>query len=114
MATVDDRLRAASYVPKVQGSAKRPALYVVDDKRPAVVVNAQTCGVRAISRTGQTDRVNRYVAETFPDAKPLNPSQFSNDVEQVWSIPGGIIATTRNDWVGNSSAYTLILFKPDT
>lgn len=78
-----------------------------------MVVNERICGVRAISRTGQTERVNRYIAATFPKARPMQTDRFAIDVEQVWQIDGGLIATTRNDWVGNRSTYTLMLFRPD-
>lgn len=112
MAAMDATLRKAGYVPKVAASARRPAIYVVDDRRPAVVVGERICGVRAVSRTGQTERMNRYVAAAFPEARPVGTQGFSTDVEQVWQIEGGMIATTRNDWVGNRSAYTVALFRP--
>ena len=70
------------------------------------------CGVRAIARTGQTNRVQRYVATTFPQARRVSPDRFGPDVEEAWAVEGGMIATMRNDWVGNGSAYTVTLFRP--
>ena len=113
MAAMDTLLRQANYVPKPQVNPGGPTVYVVDDRRPAVVVNDTVCGVRATSRTGQTERVRRYISETYPNARPVSTEPFSSDVEQAWQIPGGMIATTRNDWVGNRSAYSVVLFRPD-
>ncbi|MBZ0123214.1 MAG: hypothetical protein K8F31_04950, partial [Roseovarius sp.] len=114
MAAQDARLRAAGYIPKVRASAGRPALYVVDDRRPAVAVSDRICAVRAVARTGQRERVDRYVAATFPAARPLARDGLSRDVEQAWTIEGGIIATTRNLWAGNVTTYTVTLFTPDS
>ncbi len=114
MAARDADLRAAGYVPKVRATTTRPALYVVDDRRPAVAVSDRLCAVRAIARTGQRERVNRYVADTFPAARPLARDGLSRDVEQAWTIEGGIIATTRNLWAGNVTTYTVTLFTPDS
>lgn len=108
----DAKLRAAGYLPKVRARADRPALYVVDDRRPAVAVSDRICAVRAIARTGQRERVNRYVADTFPTARALARDGLSRDVEQAWAIDGGMIATTRNLWVGNVTTYTVTLFTP--
>jgi len=113
MAAMDNMLRRASYVPKPKINPKGPTVYVVYDKRPAVAVNDHICGVRALTRTGQTERVGRYITETFPEARPASKDQFSNDVEQVWQINGGMIATMRSNWVGNRSEYTLVLYRAD-
>lgn len=114
MAAQDARLRAAGYVPKVRATAHRPALYVVDDRRPAVAVSDRICAVRAIARTGQRERVNRYVAQTYPTARPLARDGLSRDVEQAWATGSGIIATTRNLWAGNVTTYTVTLFTADS
>jgi len=113
MASMDDRLRAAGFVPRIRPSGRRPGVYVVDDNRPAVMVDRRICGVRAVSRTGQTDRVNRYIAKTYPTARPIDPAGISKDVEQAWAIPGGLIATTRTNLASNRTTYSLILFNPE-
>lgn len=109
----DEALRAAGYVPGYKSTGTRPVLYVVDDWRPAVLVGARICGVRAQSRTGQTDRLRRYIATTFPEAMPVSPERFRNDVEQVWQVEGGMIGTMRNVWEGNRTTYTVLLFRPE-
>lgn len=111
-AAQDAALRDAGYVPKIRPGARRAGVYVADDWRPAVISDARICGVRAIARTGQTNLVNRYVAASFPRATALDPAAFGNDVEQAWRVEGGMIATMRNDWAGNRSAYTVTLFRP--
>jgi len=112
MAATDTMLRKAGYVPRHPATARRPALYLVDDWRPAVVADDRLCGVRAVSRTGQTDRLNRFIGESFPASRPLPPARFGVDVEQAWSTDTGMIATMRNDWVGNRSTYTVVLYEP--
>lgn len=77
-----------------------------------MLLGQRICGVRAVSRTGQTNALNRYVAKAFPDARPLAPARFGTDVEQAWQIDGGLIATMRNDWIGNRAAYTVSIFRP--
>jgi len=114
MAARDAELRAAGYVPKLRASAGRPALYVVDDRRPAVAVSDRLCAVRAVARTGQTERVNRYVADTFPAARPVSTDGLARDVEQAWATGGRLIATARNLWAGNVTTYTVTLFTADS
>lgn len=109
---VDKALRDVSYVPTSTRNGTR--LYIVDDSRPAIAISERSCAVRALSRTGQTDRVKRYMAETFPDAKPLTPAAFGKDVEQVWKVgeprPGAIV-TTRTVELGTTTSYTLIFLR---
>ena len=113
---LDTQLRAASYVPMRRGqtaAARTSRLYVVDDRRPAVIVSDRICGVRAISRTGQTEEINSYITNAFPKARPMATDRLNRDVEQAWQIDDGIIATTRNRWIGNRSAFTVLLFRPE-
>ncbi|MEM8774818.1 MAG: hypothetical protein AAGF53_07270 [Pseudomonadota bacterium] len=109
---VDKALREVSYVPT--RTANGTLLYVVDDSRPAIAISEQSCSVRALSRTGQTDRVKNYMAENFPEAKQLTPAAFGKDVEQVWEVgaprPGAIV-TTRTIELGTTTSYTLIFLR---
>jgi len=109
--SLDRRLRAASYVPTKSTSGKAVRLYVVDDRRPAVAVGRRSCTVYARSRTGQTDRVGRYVSETFPEARPADPGQFGRDIEQAWLINGGIVATMRKFDADNKTSFALIRYR---
>ena len=108
-------LRGSNYVPYRSKPRKGVQVWVVDSKRPAVGVSETMCLVQARSRTGQTERVRRYVADTFPDARPTAPAPFGRDIEQAWALPGNrILATRRHVETGNISTYALILFHPDT
>ncbi|MEQ9260783.1 MAG: hypothetical protein RIG84_16980, partial [Roseovarius sp.] len=109
----ESALRSAGYVPRPQQAAGAPRVFVVDDLRPAVLSGARICGVRAVSRTGQTEAVQGYVAKAFPEARPASPAPLGSDVEQAWQVEGGMLATTRNHWVGNAATYTLLLYRPD-
>lgn len=111
-ASHDAQLRAAGYVLTAKAVRNGVRLYLVDDRRPAVAVSADMCLVQALARSGQTDRVNRYVVGTFPGAKPLGTADLGAFVEQAWAIPGGILATERRVDAGNHSRYSIILFRP--
>lgn len=108
----DAVLRSSGYVPKTRPKPGAARAWVVDDLRPAIVSGGRICGARARARTGQTDAVQGYIAETFPQARALDTGQFGPEVEQAWQVEGGVLATTRSDWVGNASSYTLLLYRP--
>ncbi|MBZ0127689.1 MAG: hypothetical protein K8F59_01105 [Rhodobacteraceae bacterium] len=114
LAAQDGDLRAAGYVPAVDTPRNGARLYVVDDRRPAVAISARMCLVQAMARTGQTERAHAYVAETFPEAKPIGTADLGRHVEQAWAIPGGILATERRMDASNRSRYSIILFRPGT
>lgn len=110
-AALEARLRAAGYVRmKHTGAAQ---VYLVDDRRPAVVLSDRLCGARATSRTGQTEEINTYVARTFPKARSVSTETIDAEVEQAWAIEGGMIATTRSRWVGNRAAFGVLIFRPE-
>ncbi|MGX9356569.1 hypothetical protein ACS3SW_15810 [Roseobacteraceae bacterium S113] len=107
-------LRAASYVPRPTKNDVQ--LFLVDNRRPAVALTDRICMVKARSRTGQTERFTNYVAETFPDATPLDKSTFSTRLENAWAVRDpapGIIATERRVDRGNETTYALIHFRAD-
>lgn len=83
-------LRASDYVP-VPEKVGSMQVWLVDDLRPAVLLNDTDCVVLAQSRTGQTERVNRLVAARFPQAKPVAGSSFEN----LWSDGPDLIFTRR-------------------
>ena len=104
-------LRGANYVPYRSKPRKGVQIWVVDSTRPAIGVSDAMCLVRARSRTGQTEKLRRYVAEAFPTAKSIAPQPLGRDIEQAWALPGDrILATQRTAGLGNHTAYSLILF----
>jgi hypothetical protein len=113
--SADRLLRASSYVPLPRKARNDGRIYVVDDKRPAVGLSSQGCMVQAYSRTGQTERVRRYVAANFPSATPVTANLLArHKLEQAWVISGdqhGIVATRRTLDGGNHSSYTLLLYR---
>jgi len=111
----DAQLRAASYVPTRKQAGSGVRLYLVDDKRPAVAISRNMCLVQAATRTGQTEMLRAYTAKAFPDARPMSPDDFGEDIEQAWAVPGNppaIIATQRRLEPGNRSRYALIFYLP--
>ncbi|MEO0370734.1 MAG: hypothetical protein AAF231_04680 [Pseudomonadota bacterium] len=112
-ATQETALRNAGYVPTNTTRGDVRQVFVIDNRAPAIAISDTMCIARATARTGQSNAVARYVTDTFPSAKPMNREDFSVDIEQAWAIPGGILATARNRWVGNRSSYSLIYFQPE-
>ncbi|MCV2888051.1 hypothetical protein [Ruegeria aquimaris] len=112
----EGKLRNASYVPTAPRNGNKPQVFLVDDRRPAIVVSDTTCMARAYARTGQTEKMNDYVASAFPDARPVSPDSLPKTFEQAWSVnlpDAAIIATERVNDLGNSSGYGLILHRPN-
>ena len=104
-------LRRANYVPYRSKPRKGVQIWVVDSKRPAIGISDAMCLVRARSRTGQTEKLRRYVAATFPTARPIAPRPFGRDIEQAWALPGDrILATQRAAGLGNHTSYSLVLY----
>lgn len=110
-AAQENALRNAGYVPTNTTRGKARQVFVSDNRAPAIAISRDMCIARATARTGQSNAVGRYVAATFPDARPLDSDDFSVDVEQAWDVGGSILATARNRWVGNRSSYSVILFQ---
>lgn len=113
-------LRAGDYVETESG---RDAMrrFVVDDRRPAVLLEERaahrSCGVGAASRTGQAERVARFVPTEFPDAVPADPATFGEGIERAWVRPDGStvtlhrIAARRGGW---ASLVGLQIVRPRT
>lgn len=108
------KLRTAGYVPLPQEVPGIKA-YVIDNAKPAVAVSSTMCLVLAESRTGQTTRFQNYVAETYPDARSIDPAPLGKNIERAWSVPSdppALIATERTESVG-WYRYALILYRPN-
>ena len=111
---VDATLRRAGYVP-VPGSKRGDArAYIVDDRRPAVAVGDQICMVEAKSRTGQTDRMQGYMRERFPDTRPLSVKSFGMNIEQAWSVGSEAIVATQRERDVYFYKYRLIFYQHRT
>lgn len=108
-AALDAPLRRAGYVP-LPAQAGRPRTYLVDDRRPDVLVSDSGCMVAAESRTGQTERARRAVAERFPAARPVAPQRVGRNVEDAWLLPapdGRVVFTLRQIEGSARSRYGL-------
>ena len=120
----DALLRAADYVPTTSRPRNGARLYLVDDRRPAVIVIASPgsigCTVMAEPRTGQTDEVRRWVAREFPAATARAPSQVGpgGAAEEVWTFPTGAgqlgsIFTMRDGPFEPDPQYTISVVVPN-
>lgn len=107
-------LRDAGYVP-LRAPMNGARAFVSDDRRPAVAFSDRSCMVYARSRTGQTNRVNRYVRDTFPRAVALDPAAAGRSFEQVWQVsdnPAALVGTSRHNDGGNHTRFALSYFAP--
>lgn len=114
-AELEDRLRDANYAPTRRATTGKPQVFLVDDRRPAVVISDRACSVRALSRTGQTKRVGDYVMSNFLKAKPLDPGKVGHNVEQLWMVSAperALIATERTMTLDGYTEYALTIFRP--
>lgn len=102
------RLRAMDYVEVPARQRRAIRSFVVDDSRPAILLAADGtgCAVAAQSRTGQTERLRRLIAERFPQARPIG----GQGIEQGWSLgPGhGQVVLRRVLRPGNPSEVMVI------
>ncbi|MDP4033006.1 MAG: hypothetical protein Q8P60_09200 [Pseudorhodobacter sp.] len=89
-ANVATRLRSVDYVVVPQVGATGISAYVVDDRRPMVMVSndGRTCAVGAKSRTGQTARIQNMIAQRFPAATAIDPAHVSPNTELALQAPG--------------------------
>lgn len=116
LAAQDDALRAAGYVPVAAAPNATARTYVVDSDRPAIAMSERMCVVRARSRTGQTDRFETYIADTFEQARSLPPAAFGRRIEKAWQLndqPARVIATERSSQLGWYT-YSLIHYEAQT
>lgn len=90
LGALPDLLRSRDYVAVPELRPNGLYLYVVDDKRPMVMLSegaqSSTCAVAAESRTGQTNRVLSFVATEFPEARPIDPARIGPSAEAAWFI----------------------------
>ncbi len=108
-------LRDANYVPTKRWRAGEPQVFLVDDRRPAIVLSETICSARALSRTGQTERVRDFVKAEFPNARALRPAPFGKDVEQVWQVftpAPAMIATERGLTIDGYTSFAVSIFMP--
>ena len=96
---LDAILRADDYVPVPRRAGAKVQSWVVDDRRPAVMLldDRAGCSVAAEARTGQTTEVQALVARRYPGARSLDPTDVGRNVEQAWAVPGepGVILFTQ-------------------
>ena len=92
-------LRADNYVPVPRRAGAQVQSWVVDDRRPAVMLldGLTGCSVAAEARTGQTTAVQALIARRYRSAAPLDPATVGRSVEQAWAVPGeaGVIVFTQ-------------------
>jgi hypothetical protein len=97
-ASVAAKLRKTDYVAAPNSTPSGQTAFVVDDTRPMVVISddGRFCGVLARSRTGQTARVQRFIAKRFPKATQIDQSLAGYEMLlQTNSKPAGLIALKR-------------------
>ncbi|MGH1356600.1 MAG: hypothetical protein ACRBBS_16170 [Thalassovita sp.] len=109
-------LRDSGYVP-LRRAQRGTWTFVSDNRKPAVAFTDASCSVVALSRAGQTNRVQRFVHESFPQAVELDATFRGRSFEQTWLVskePTAFVGTARHFESGNRSRYTLIYFRPDS
>jgi len=115
-ATKEALLRDAGYVPlrRVRNGVRS---FASDDRRPAVIFSDRLCMVQVRSRAGQTNRVRRYVQDSFPKALAQSTKLNSRSFEELWKVsdrPAAMVGTRRTNDGGNHTKFALIYFRPDS
>lgn len=110
LSEADKTLRKAGYV-SLPARQRGVRAYMVDDKRPAVARSARMCMVQAEARTGQTDRVNRYVKRKLRGAQPIDPAPLGRSIEQAWRVSDAQLIATRRSVDVDRHIYALILYR---
>jgi hypothetical protein len=110
-AAIERALRSTDYVRVPGNSALRS--WVVDDKRPAVIVAADglSCAVAAQARTGQTERVREMVSNRFPGAIPVPANMKPKGMESLWLVDADkniFVFTKRRTPLGELSQLILV------
>ncbi len=93
------KLESAGYVAYTAQPRDGVHSFVVDNKRPAVLITSDGCAVAAASRSGHTERLRSYVASTFPNAKTIDPAPLGDQIEDAWVVPTEpkrVVATQRS------------------
>jgi len=109
---VEAALRDARYVP-LPDRTEGARAWVVDNYRPAVAVSDKMCVVRAKARTGQTNAFQQYIAEQFPDARPVTPALFGEDIEEAWQVSDKALVATERRRDIDFFIYSLIYYTPE-
>lgn len=88
--TIPAALIAVDYVAVPGPGGGRPDVFVVDDRRPLVMLmpgpDTDGCAVAAEPRTGQSQRVRTYMATRFPEAVPVDPARVGPTAEAAWHL----------------------------
>lgn len=94
-AAVAASLRKSDYVAVPGPASNGQRAFVVDDTRPLVVISddARFCAVVAQSRTGQTARIERFLAKRFAGATKI--AQRPAGYELLLETQGDVIALKR-------------------
>jgi hypothetical protein len=115
-AAIPAALVAADYVQTLPRRGSRAQSFVVDDKRPLVMLTdtgaMRACAVSAESRTGQTTRAQAYVATRFPGARPVEAERIGPRVEQAWLVgraPDTFVFTSRDRATAMPATLTLAI-----
>lgn len=102
LAAARQALRKSDYIQKPRRAGAAVDSYVVDDRRPAVMLSGTAdrfnCVVLAQARTGQTSRIEDFVDTEFPKAAETDPGRIGARTERAWLAggrTGGIIYTRR-------------------
>ena len=95
-------LRKGDYIQKPRRGRSAMQAYVVDDRKPAVLLSGQAerfnCVVLAQARTGQTNRIEDFVTASFPKVVKTDPARLGARTERAWLAAGpngGIVFTRR-------------------
>lgn len=109
-------LVAADYVENRRARTATARGFVVDDRRPAVMVSDGPdmffCSVIAESRTGQTTRSRSFVAQAFPGAREVDPKPYGRDKEAVWIVsqaPATLVFLSRSGSPSTPATFALTI-----
>jgi hypothetical protein len=102
LAEAEQALRKTDYIRKPRRGRTGVASYVVDSRSPAVMLSGTaerfSCVVLSEARTGQTARIEDFVAARFPKAVKTDPARVGPRTERAWLAAGntgGIVYTRR-------------------
>ena len=105
-------LRASDYVEVPERGSDGLRSWVVDDRRPAVMVGhgvqSGACAVAVSPRTGQTEAVQRLVADRLGGARGLSPDRVGRGVEQAWATADGAVVFTRRGRLPDTEPYYML------
>lgn len=109
-------LRRGDYVQVARPTGAQFDFYVVDDRKPAVALHdgaaGSFCATTAEARTGQSNRVEDFVAARFAGARPVDPGRIGPGVERAWQTAGGDILYTRRSGPGpGRTSFTFAIWR---